>query len=201
MGIPPSLCSRFLSRVIDRGGRAGDSPPALRAWGAESPDCITHGTEGGPCLEEISYEMGQRLICLRPRCWLSRQPARRMRASARRESHLHYPAVIFIRGGNEVVSRALSVAEPDIQIDLPVLPSAPPRPRSWSTDFLDYCFAGSWAPAVLALLPPSSAFVSELGSTQLWLHHTSERGGSREHPTRGTLHLCWVCREPPRALR
>lgn len=75
MGIPPSLCSRFLSRVIDRGGRAGDSPPPLRAWGAESPDCITHGTEGGPCLEEISYEMGQRLICLRPCCWLSRPAA------------------------------------------------------------------------------------------------------------------------------
>ena len=58
------------------------------------------------------------------------QPACRTRASARRESHLHYPAVIFIRGGNEVVSGALSVSEPDIQIDLPALPSAPPVPAA-----------------------------------------------------------------------
>lgn len=40
---------------------------------------------------------------------------------------MHSPAVIFIRGGNEVVSGARSVAEPDIQIDLPASPT--PRPR------------------------------------------------------------------------
>lgn len=75
MSIPPSLCSRFLSPVIDRGGQTGDSPPPLRVWGAGSPDSITRGAEGGLCLEEISYEMGQRLICLGPRCWLSRPAA------------------------------------------------------------------------------------------------------------------------------
>lgn len=44
----------------------------------------------------------------------------------RRKSHLHYPAVIFICGGNEVVSSALSVAVPDIQIDLALLPPSLP---------------------------------------------------------------------------
>lgn len=46
----------------------------------------------------------------------------------RRASHLHSPAVIFIRGGNEVVIGALSVAEPDIQIEPPVRPV--PRPSA-----------------------------------------------------------------------
>lgn len=58
----------------------------------------------------------------------SLQPARRTQASVQRKSHLHYPAVIFICGGNEVVSGASSVAEPDIQIDLPALPSPHHRP-------------------------------------------------------------------------
>lgn len=47
------------------------------------------------------------------------QPAAERRQAARRARHLHSPAVIFIRGGNEVVSGAQSVAEPDIQIGLP----------------------------------------------------------------------------------
>lgn len=48
----------------------------------------------------------------------------------RRARHLHSPAVIFIRGGNEVVSGAPSVAEPDIQMGLPgagLPPSPAPR--------------------------------------------------------------------------
>lgn len=47
----------------------------------------------------------------------------------RRASHLHSPAVIFICGGNEVVSGAPSVAEPDIQIACRVACHPPPPPR------------------------------------------------------------------------
>lgn len=46
----------------------------------------------------------------------ARSPRRSGCRRPRHASHLHSPAVIFICGGNEVVSGAPSVAEPDIQI-------------------------------------------------------------------------------------
>lgn len=55
-----------------------------------------------------------------------RNRGRRLRLA----SYLHSPAVIFICGGNEVVSGAPSVAEPDIQIALP----APPAPALQSRE-------------------------------------------------------------------
>nr|XP_015303106.2 zinc finger protein 469 [Macaca fascicularis] len=59
-------------------------------------------------------------------CSRRRNGGRRLR----RASYLHSPAVIFICGGNEVVSGAPSVAEPDIQIALP----APPAPARQSRE-------------------------------------------------------------------
>lgn len=77
----------------------------------------------------------------------------------RRASHLHSPAVIFICGGNEVVSGAPSVAEPDIQIACRVAchPPPPPRPspesRGCAARARISLFAAALSPLSLSSLP------------------------------------------------
>lgn len=124
----------------------------------------------------------------------SLQPARRTQASIRRKSHLHYPAVIFICGGNEVVSGASSVAEPDIQIDLPALPSPhhrpllpalPPSPQ------LIYRLPGlllRWFPGCACTLAPVKCFCFQVReqAASAWLHTAAQRPTLPTHThTRG----------------
>lgn len=86
----------------------------------------------------------------------------------RRASHLHSPAVIFICGGNEVVSGAPSVAEPDIQIACRVAchPQPPPRPslesRGCAARACIFLFPDALSQLSLSSLP--FVFLMRLGS-------------------------------------
>ncbi|XP_064236390.1 uncharacterized protein LOC105714011 [Aotus nancymaae] len=114
--------SRFSVRQRRPLNRARPPTPSPSRPGSEARG---RGRSRGPAVHYVGQGASAPRAAVAPEasgCRRRRNGVRRLR----RASYLHSPAVIFICGGNEVVSSVPSVAEPDIQIALPA-PLAPAR--------------------------------------------------------------------------